>query len=106
MGPPTPQILSDSEEENKPSNRAISLTDSLGLWSVGSAEHSLGNCKPCAFLWKDEKGCQNGMNCKFCHMCTPGELKRRKKTKLATRKMMRQYAKAGSFQGAGYYVEC
>lgn len=104
--PPTPQVLSDSEEENKSSNRAISLTDSLGLWSIGSAEHNLGTCKPCAFLWKDEKGCQNGTNCKFCHMCTPGEVKRRKKTKLAMRKMMKQVNQAPSVQIAGCYGQC
>jgi hypothetical protein len=104
--PPTPQILSDSEEESKLSNRAISLTDSLGLWSLGSAEHSLGNCKPCAFLWKSEQGCQNGTNCKFCHMCTPGEVKRRKKAKLAARKMMRQFNQAPFAQGAGFYGVC
>lgn len=106
--PPTPQIMSDSEEENKPSNRAISLTDSLGLWSAGSAEHSLGTCKPCAFLWKDESGCQNGTNCKFCHMCTPGEVKRRKKAKLAMRKMTRQFQKGQAFQGTQpeYYGVC
>merc|ERR1712224_1016189 len=108
--PPTPQILSDSEDENKNVNRAISLTDSLRLWSVGSAEHSLGTCKPCAFLWKDENGCQNGTSCKFCHRCTPGEVKRRKKSKLAARKVMRQFnqaAFAAPFaQGSGFYGVC
>lgn len=104
--PPTPQVFSDSEEENKIGKGAISLTDSLGLWSVGSAEHSLGTCKPCAFLWKDEKGCQNGTNCKFCHMCTPGEVKRRKKAKLDMRKMVRQFNKAKPFQEAVYYGVC
>lgn len=106
--PPTPQILSDSEEENKLGKPAISLTDSLGLWSLGSAEHSLGTCKPCAFLWKDVNGCQNGTNCKFCHMCTPGEVKRRKKAKLAMRKMMKQFDQAPSAQGPinRYYGVC
>jgi len=99
--PPTPQILSDSEDETKPC--AISLTSGLGLWSVGSAEHSSGMCKPCAFLWKDASGCQNGTNCKFCHMCTPGEVKRRKKQKLAMQKMVRQFQQPQAFQQAGYY---
>jgi hypothetical protein len=87
--PSTPEILSDCEDEVRP--RAISLTSSLGLWSVGSAAHSSGTCKPCAFLWKDADGCQNGTNCKFCHMCPPGEVKRRKKDKLMMRKVVRQF---------------
>merc|ERR1739848_913591 len=94
----TPQVFSDSEEENKISKGAISLTDSLGLWSVGSAQHSLGTCKPCAFLWKSDEGCQNGTNCNFCHMCPPGEVKRRKKDKLAVRKMVRQFQRPQAFQ--------
>jgi len=99
--PPTPNILSDSEEEA--TRCPISLTDSLGLWSVGSAEHSLGTCKPCAFLWKDANGCQNGTNCKFCHMCPPGEVKRRKKEKLAMRKIVKQFHQGQNYQGAGHY---
>lgn len=87
--PATPEILSDSESEAKP--RILSLSDTLGLWSEGSAQHSSGTCKPCAFLWKDESGCQNGANCKFCHMCPPGEVKNRKKQKLAMRKMVRRF---------------
>jgi hypothetical protein len=102
--PPTPDILSESEEESRP--RAISLTSSLGLWSEGSAQHSLGTCKPCAFLWKSDEGCQNGTSCKFCHMCPPGEVKRRKKDKLAVRKMVRQFHQPRAFQqshAAGYH---
>eukprot|EP00746_Dinoflagellata_sp_MGD_P160893 gnl/MRDRNA2_/MRDRNA2_87844_c0_seq1.p1 gnl/MRDRNA2_/MRDRNA2_87844_c0~~gnl/MRDRNA2_/MRDRNA2_87844_c0_seq1.p1 ORF type:complete len:283 (+),score=67.34 gnl/MRDRNA2_/MRDRNA2_87844_c0_seq1:82-930(+) len=93
----TPGLLSDAEEEVKP--RAISLTSGLGLWSVGSAQHHLGTCKPCAFLWKDANGCQNGASCIFCHMCPPGEVKQRKKQKLAMRKMVKQFRKA---QMTGY----
>lgn len=94
----TPPIgLSDDEGEKEyPDQSAtlkISLTDSLGLWSVGSAGHHVGNCKPCAFLWKDPKqpGCENGRDCEFCHLCPPGEVKRRKKEKLMMRKMARNY---------------
>jgi hypothetical protein len=80
----------------------ISLTDTLGLWSVGSAAHDSGTCKPCAFLWKDLKkpGCQNGMECVFCHLCPPGEVKRRKKEKMFMRKVARnlQYADRYSHQ--------
>merc|ERR1711907_595906 len=98
-----PSGLSDDEDEAQKDTSAtlkISLTDTLGLWSVGSAAHEAGTCKPCAFLWKDPKqpGCQNGRQCVFCHLCPPGEVKARKKQKMFMRKLsknlqnMDQYA--------------
>lgn len=57
------------------------------LRSAGSAGHEAGYCKPCAFIWKD--GCKSGANCPFCHLCPPGEIKRRKKDKIAWRKVTR-----------------
>merc|ERR1712176_554044 len=41
------------------------------LPSVGSAGHRAGDCKPCAFFYT--KGCSNGTNCTFCHLCGPDE---------------------------------
>ena len=52
--------------------------------SVGSAEHGSGSCKPCAF--HHTKGCQCGAMCTFCHLCLPGEKKRRQKEKQAAAK--------------------
>jgi hypothetical protein len=49
--------------------------------SAGSALHSSGECKPCAFLYT--RGCENGPSCNFCHLCEPGEKKRRQKEKRA-----------------------
>lgn len=34
--------------------------------SIGSLAHSEGNCKPCLFVCT-KVGCQNGMECEFCH---------------------------------------
>jgi hypothetical protein len=94
-----PSGLSDNEAEpvcslvegvpDASATLKISLTDTLGLWSTGSAAHENGTCKPCAFLWKDPKepGCQNGQACSFCHLCPPGEVKRRKKEKMFMRKV-------------------
>jgi len=45
--------------------------------TIGSQGHWLRNCKPCAFLYT--KGCGNGVACPFCHLCEPGEKKRRSK---------------------------
>jgi len=50
--------------------------------SVGSTQHHLGNCKPCAFFWKPP-GCSNGANCVYCHLCDANEKKRRQKEKKA-----------------------
>lgn len=44
--------------------------------SIGSAGHSLGTCKPCVFF--HTKGCENGSDCTFCHLCPEDERKRRK----------------------------
>lgn len=45
----------------------------------GSAGHLFGACKPCAFV--HTKGCGNGFDCPFCHLCMPDEIRRRKKAK-------------------------
>lgn len=59
------------------------------LPSVGSAAHFSGWCKPCAFAYE---GCVNGKACEFCHICPPGELKARKRAKLAQRRKMNRIA--------------
>jgi hypothetical protein len=92
-----PSGLSDDEVEAAKDTSAtlkISLTDTLGLWSIGSAAHDSGTCKPCAFLWKDLKqpGCHHGRECQFCHLCLPGEVKRRKKEKMFMRKVQKYSA--------------
>lgn len=56
------------------------------LPSLGSAFHQSGQCKPCAWLWKP-RGCQNAASCDYCHLCPEGELKQRKKSKVAAIRM-------------------
>lgn len=51
------------------------------LPTMGSAGHNAGTCKPCAFLYT--KGCENGTQCQFCHLCPPDAKKRRQKEKQA-----------------------
>lgn len=48
--------------------------------SVGSAMHGTGSCKPCAWFFK-LGGCQYGLECRHCHLCPEGELRKRKKEK-------------------------
>jgi len=57
--------------------------------TLGSVGHYEGTCKPCAFLYT--KGCENGAQCTFCHLCPPDEKRRRQKEKQqAFREMRRQ----------------
>jgi len=52
-----------------------------GLPSKGSTLHALGECRPCAFAAQSgPNACKNGNQCTFCHLCEPGEKKRRRKT--------------------------
>eukprot|EP00933_Yihiella_yeosuensis_P017168 TRINITY_DN1441_c0_g1_i3.p1 TRINITY_DN1441_c0_g1~~TRINITY_DN1441_c0_g1_i3.p1 ORF type:complete len:503 (-),score=117.10 TRINITY_DN1441_c0_g1_i3:472-1902(-) len=46
--------------------------------SAGSSDHAIGACKPCAWFWKPQ-GCEHGSKCKYCHLCGPDEIKKRKK---------------------------
>jgi len=59
---------------------------SAELPTAGSDRHRFGDCKPCAYA--NIKGCQNGTQCQFCHLCPPGELKRRQKAKRATQRAL------------------
>jgi len=47
----------------------------------GALGHNLGRCRPCAWYHKDSSSCRNGQSCRYCHLCPPGELKRRKREK-------------------------
>mmetsp|Transcript_60950 Transcript_60950/g.161866 ORF Transcript_60950/g.161866 Transcript_60950/m.161866 type:complete len:151 (-) Transcript_60950:232-684(-) len=67
--PPSPATHGDAEDDSPTSSRQPEP-------SAGSVGHEVGNCKPCAFFYKPY-GCDKGMRCTFCHMCTPGEKKRR-----------------------------
>lgn len=57
------------------------------LPSAGSALHDAGRCKPCAFV--HSRGCGSGVDCEFCHLCEPGEKKRRKKERQAVKRETR-----------------
>lgn len=52
----------------------------IGAPSRGSTQHGVGRCKPCAFVHRPT-GCAGGVECKFCHLCEPGEKKLRQKQK-------------------------
>eukprot|EP00931_Biecheleriopsis_adriatica_P086246 TRINITY_DN60958_c0_g1_i1.p1 TRINITY_DN60958_c0_g1~~TRINITY_DN60958_c0_g1_i1.p1 ORF type:complete len:386 (+),score=99.11 TRINITY_DN60958_c0_g1_i1:62-1159(+) len=60
------------------------LLGSPEMPTEGSRLHLKGGCRPCAFMYT--KGCNNGVSCEFCHLCEPGEKKRRAKHRAAMRK--------------------
>lgn len=49
--------------------------------SIGSEQHGAGTCRPCAWFWK-ARGCQNGRDCRHCHLCPDGEIRSRKRVKV------------------------
>lgn len=65
---------------------------SMPLWpgaavlSLGSMQHGSGMCRPCAWFWR-VGGCENQTTCVYCHLCSEGELKTRKKSKQAMMRM-------------------
>merc|ERR1712232_1023175 len=50
--------------------------------SAGSNLHAAGFCRPCAWFHKPQ-GCENGAECRHCHLCPEGEIKNRRKFKVA-----------------------
>jgi len=65
--------------------------------SVGADLHGTGTCRPCGWFWKPE-GCVYGAECGHCHMCPEGELKARKKAKLATMRTRKRAERANDSQ--------
>jgi len=51
--------------------------------SAGSSLHAVGECRPCAWYWRPQ-GCDNGQNCRHCHLCPRGALKARRKAKIVS----------------------
>merc|ERR1712048_727393 len=70
------------------------------LPTVGSSGHHVGNCKPCAFFYT--KGCGSGVDCTFCHLCPPGEKKKRKNDK---KELRRAVAQLGGYTGGAHQLE-
>lgn len=82
-------VSEDIEEQCAPKSLVYLRGDAGSLPSRGSASHAVNKCKPCAFLHTD-KGCSNGVECTFCHLCEQGEKKRRQAEKLERKRRQRQ----------------
>lgn len=51
--------------------------------SSGAVLHSSEDCRPCAWFWRPQ-GCNNGEDCRHCHLCPQGEVKARRKSKITS----------------------
>ncbi|KAF4751883.1 hypothetical protein FOZ63_003747 [Perkinsus olseni] len=80
--------LSPVASSHSPESTPIDLDLSV-YPSIGSRLHASGTCKPCAWFYH-ASGCRHGAQCEFCHLCPPGEIKRRKKEKLQIIKLLKQ----------------
>jgi len=60
--------------------------------SMGSAYHSVGDCKPCAWFWKPTS-CNKGHMCEYCHSCEQWAFERRNKEKKLAARMIRSKPK-------------
>jgi len=89
-----------AKSQPAPSNKNLTSPGRLGsaeLPSLGSLGHHIHRCKPCAFF--NRMGCSNGSQCNFCHLCTSGEKKRRRKEKRALIGAARRLMAAGAGPG-------
>jgi len=76
------QTLTLQNVQPQPQALQRELHPQEALLSLGSALHAAGTCTPCAWFWKSQS-CQNGLKCARCHLCPKGEVRLRKKVKVA-----------------------
>jgi len=56
-----------SKQEGGIPPQAIEVMKKAGMWSVGSAKHGTGLCRPCHYAHTKE-GCKDKEACEFCHL--------------------------------------
>lgn len=83
----------DESDEESPGSPSQDAQAGHRIPTVGSAGHEFRLCKPCAFV--NTKGCKDGAECRFCHLCGPGEKKRRKKEKSAFWRTVNRWQRGG-----------
>jgi len=78
-----PSMASECATSSSSPPPGLSEKSDLNWGSGGSTLHDSGACSPCAWFWKPTS-CSKGADCARCHICPDGELKRRKKNRVAT----------------------
>lgn len=66
--------------------------------SIGSSLHDAAECRPCAWFWRPQ-GCQNGQDCRHCHICTQDVVKARRKSKYVEQRKQGRAAQRAAAQG-------
>lgn len=94
--PPPPQHLAPGAPPVLRLLESLPPAESAGsvLPNLGSAMHHQGQCWPCSFF--HTRGCENGDSCQFCHLCGPGE----KKKRLRARKAAQRHEAVAAVVGA------
>jgi len=80
----TAQSTTQSATQSMAQSSSELVLGSPEMPSRGSAFHHLLACKPCAFVARGT--CTSNVECEFCHLCEPGERKRRRKAWLKTKR--------------------
>lgn len=80
---PGPPLAPGASWADAQPGSAAGCAETAAPSSRGSLLHDgSGRCSPCAWHYKPQ-GCQLAAACPYCHVCPQGELKRRKKAKVA-----------------------
>jgi len=85
---PAPIWTTSASPPVSPEVVVVTAPPSAVAWSLGSELHHLGTCSPCAWYWKP-RGCSLEERCQYCHQCTAGQLKQKRKEKDATLRQQR-----------------
>jgi len=82
--------------ENTKLSRSSSAPDILlsGAFMTMLEMHEQGKCSPCAYFYGKTDGCRQGSSCTYCHLCPPGEVKKRSLIKRKSIKARRAALKA------------
>jgi len=75
-------LVSQSPGSTAQSVTIAPLENRMPEWSIGATFHAVAQCRPCTWFWRPQ-GCINGESCRHCHMCPVGEVKARRKNRLA-----------------------